>query len=234
MARTFGLVDYKVQEAEYFLEQLKGFRMISAFYEVQFCASAFAAAARSITFAMQASLKGNLNFEDWYKRKQQILRNDPLAQFFNKFRTVTQHIGESIVNSGTRSGGVSYYYFTPCADLPDVPEQDVVTACQEYFVTILELVYDCYTDLRPLVDSYQYFTKEHFASKGKTIEDAEEELGFPRGWTDIGNPSLEPYRWQAMRDAAGSSPIEHQFELWLNKSLPKPQPLPKFDRSLWD
>ena|GEM_PF-1697607 len=34
---------------------------------------------------------------------------------------------------------------------------------------------------------------------GKTIEDAEESLGFPRGWTDIGKDSSELQRWAALR-----------------------------------
>lgn len=228
MARSFGLVDYKVQEAEYFLLELQRLGKEINFAAVQFCASAFVSAVRSVTFAMQASLKGFSDFETWYKRCQEALRNDPLARFFHKFRTVTQHIGKNVVGGGTHGKNGTFYYFLPCADLPTVPKQDVVSACEAYFVTVLRLVYDCYVELGSVFNGQQYFTQENFAKFGKTIEDAEEELGFPRGWTDIGQPGTDPYRWQILRKQADGCLIEEQFERWLNKSLPRPAPLPPF------
>jgi hypothetical protein len=228
VARSFGLVDYKVQETEYFLLELKRLGREINFAAVQFCASAFVSAARSITFAMQASLKGHSKFEHWYKKRQEALRNDPLAKFFHDFRTVTQHIGVNVVGGGSHGKDATFYYFVPCPDLPIVPEQDVISACESYFVSILQLVYDCYVELGPVVDGQQYFTQENFAALGKTIEDAEEELGFPRGWTDISRPDIEPYRWQTLRYQADGCLIEEQFERWLNKCLPRPEPLPPF------
>lgn len=226
MTRSFGLVDYKVQEAEFFMLELERVSEEMNFRGVQFCASAFAAAARSVTFAMQASLNGHPQFKEWYGKRQADLRNDPLAKFFHQFRTVTQHIGESVVGHGSYRKGCSTYYFVPCPDLPSVPEEDVVTACETYFVRILELVYDCYIDLGPIVDGQQHFTKENFGALGKTVEDAEEELGLPRGWTHSGDPDMEPYRWQALRRQADGCLIEAQFERWLKKYLPRPDPLP--------
>lgn len=142
MARSFGLVDYKTQEAEFFLLQLaeagKGFN----FQEVQFCSSAFASAARSITFAMQSCLKGNLEFDNWYSTRQESLRSNSLAKFFHEFRRVTQHIGESAVGGGSFIGGDPLYYFKSSKDLPTVPDEDVLTACKQYFVLIIDLVFD--------------------------------------------------------------------------------------------
>lgn len=226
MARSFGLVDYKVQEAEYFLLQLQRVGEEINFAAVQFCASAFVSAARSVTFAMQASLKGRSDFETWYEKRQEALRNDPLAKFFHRFRTVTQHIGENVVGGGVHGKNGTFYYFLPCIDLPTVPEQDVVSACEAYFVAVLRLVYDCYVELGPVVDGQQHFTQKNFAELGKTIEDAEEESGFPRGWTDIGKPEIDTYRWQALRQQADGCLIERQFERWLNESLPRPTVLP--------
>lgn len=54
MPRSFGLVDNKKQETEYFLD-----RMLSSglgVYRLKFDTVAFAAAARSITFAMQSEV----------------------------------------------------------------------------------------------------------------------------------------------------------------------------------
>jgi hypothetical protein len=231
MTRTFGIVDYKVKEAEFFLEEIKRHGKKLDFFAVQYTTGAFASAARSITLAMQASLKGNQQFEAWYKKKQDALRNDALAKFFIGFRNVTQHIGENVVAGGSYNKDGVLYKFVASPDLPNVPEQDVITACNEYFKIILELVYHCYLDLGPIIDGQQRYTKEYYSSLGKTIEDAEEDLGFPRGWTDTGNEEFEPYRWEWLRAQADGCLIEEQFNTWLELSLPYPEPLPAYKPS---
>lgn len=231
MSRSFGLVDYKVQEAEYFLLLMTSRGKKTDFYGVQFCASAFVSAARSITFAMQSSLKGVPEFEAWYPAKQVELRRDPLARFFHDFRTVTQHIGDNVVSGGRHDKYGTKYFFVPCADLPSVPDMDVLSACEAYFVSILELVFACYIDLGPIVDGQQRFTESHFETLGMSIEDAEEELGFPRGWTDIGDPGAMPWRWELIRKQADGCQIQEQFERWLNKVVPRLETLAPYSRA---
>lgn len=225
MARSFGLVDYKVQEAEFFLLELKRHSTNRDFGAIQFCSSAFASAARSITFAMQSCLKGNPAFDAWYSFQQEQLKSNDLAKFFNDFRRVTQHIGESVVNAGFHGKDGTLYYFRPCPDLKIVPEEDVISACEKYYKLILSIVYECYVEFGHIVNGQQYFTKENFNYLGKTIEDAEEELGFPRGWTDINSssPDTEKQRWQTLRRQADGCLIEGQFSKWLNKKIPKPE-----------
>lgn len=226
MTRSFGLVDFKVREAEYFLLELRRLSKQLNIEPVQFCASAFASATRSITFAMQASLKGCQDFEPWYERQRQRLDDDSLARFFVKFRNFTQKIGGGdIVGDPIHVRGRYLFFFIPVPDLPEVPEQDVVSACEGYFTTLLQIVYDCYIELGPLIDGQQYFTKEVFSALGKNIEDGEEELGFPHGWTDIGEQDAEPHRWQMLRNQADGCHIEKQFERWLDKTLPRPKPI---------
>src|SRR4249919_3195553 len=81
MSRSFGLVDYKVCESEYFLEQLHRFQQKPSFKEIQFVASAFVSATRSVTFAMQSVLSHHDCFEAWYAPRQKLLKDDPLARF---------------------------------------------------------------------------------------------------------------------------------------------------------
>lgn len=226
--RSFGLVDYKVREAEYFLDELKRVGKKLDFRAVQFCASAFVSAARSVTFAMQASLADHPRFAEWYKPRQHEMKQDPLARFFHEFRTITQHLGENVVSGGSFGPKGPVYHFVPCADLKTVPDIDVVSACEMYFRSILQLVYDCYIDLGDVVDGQQYFTAEVFARLGKSIEDAEEEIGFPRGWSDLGTSEDEPYRWEWVRSHADRCQVEEQFERWLGKYVPRPEPLPPF------
>jgi hypothetical protein len=226
MARSFGLVDYKVQEADFFLMQLRAQSKSCNFGAIQFTTSAFVSAARSITFAMQGSLKGNAPFDNWYAQKQAEMRGDALAKFFHDFRTVTQHLGVNVVGAGTLRNGVSKAYFVACPDLQMVPELDVLDACETYFRSVLSLVFECYEVMGPTIHGQWYFTEKHFASRGLHVEDAEEELGLPRGWTDIRRPDLVAYRWELLRRQADGCLIEDTFLRWLGKALPKPSRLP--------
>ena len=49
----------------------------------------------------------------------------------------------------------------------------------------LAIVGECYRDFRSYIDPRAIFTLEGLAKLGWTIEDLEESLGFPRGWTDV-------------------------------------------------
>jgi len=219
MSRSFGLVDSKVQEAEYFLDRI--LEADQFFFGVQCDAVAFVASARSITFAMQSSLAGISEFDAWYAVKQVELRKNPLAKFFHEFRRVSQHIGENVVVGGSFQSGKALFHFGSVPELTSVPTIDVASACTEYFKLILELVYECYIAFNPLINGQWRFTRQHFESIGKTIEDAEEELGLPRGWGQV--PGFDDdTRWLYLRREADGCNIQNQFELWLNKRVPHP------------
>jgi hypothetical protein len=222
--RSFSLVDHKVAEAEFFLKKLGtcGFD----FFAARCFAGAFVASSRSITFSLQAVLGKIAGFDVWYAAHQERLRGDTSARFFHQFRTVNQHIGDNLVSGGTSAPGVPVaYWFQPSQDVRDVPAEDVMTACTRYFRALLEIVFDCYIRFGPVIDAHQRYTAEHYASIGKTIEDAEEEFGLPRGWTDIGDPASTPYRWQALRDQSAGCEINHLFETYLGKTTQCPERL---------
>lgn len=227
MRRSFSLVDHKVAEAAFFLGKIPdcGYD----FFGVQCYVSAFASSTRSITFALQSVLSGLDVFAEWYEMRRQELRGDPLARFFHEFRRVNQHIGENLVNNISGGPGEpTRYWFTPTDDVPHVPNDDVHTSCKKYMVTITSLVYDCYIEFGPHIDGHQRYTEDYFWSIGKTITDAEEEIGFPRGWTDIGDSHAEAYRWQAIRDNVIGCEINHIFDEYLGKTTPIPERLPPY------
>ena len=114
--------------------------------------------------------------------------------------------------------------------IPEVPEEDVLSACNEYFTKVLTLVYDCYLEFGPKIDQKQRFTSTYFSSLGKTIEDAEEELGYPRGWTDIGDPDALEYRWQLIRDQSVGCEINDVFTKYLGKTTPLCERLDRYER----
>jgi hypothetical protein len=99
MSRSFGLVDEKLAEANFFLEKLAGAG--TNFFETRCYFSAFVAAARSVTFSLQAVMADIDGFRDWYADKQDTLRMDELPRFFHIARTQLQHLGISPVNAGS-------------------------------------------------------------------------------------------------------------------------------------
>jgi len=225
MPRTFSHVDHKLAEAEFFLTRIADCG--HDFFAIRCMVSAFSSSARSVTFALQSCLTGVEGFDTWYPVRQKQLRDDRLSRFFHEFRRINEHVGANLVGGGSGGPGLKpMHWFLPSPDVPWVPVEDVETACRIYFVKILSLVYDCYIDFGPEIDWQQRCTAEYFEKVGRTIEDAEEELGLPRGWTDIGRPDLEPHRWRLLRRQAKGCEINDLFEQYLGKTTPHPEERP--------
>lgn len=224
MARSFDLVDNKVGEAEFFLKKIRA--SLSNPFEVRCYVSAFVSSARSVTFALQAVLGKQEGFDSWYQKHQNSLKDDSIARFFHKFRTVNQHIGDNLVGLGLSSRDSGYVmWFQSTEDIDQVPSEDVLSACNQYFMMLLEIVIDCYRVFGPEIDPQQRYTPQYFQSIGKSIEDAEEELGFPRGWTDIGDPNALPWRFAALRRDIPGCRINDIFDEYLGKTTPSPPEL---------
>ncbi len=56
--------------------------------------------------------------------------------------------------------GKTNYYFTKPENSKLREPKDVVSACSEYFVLLLEIVYDCYVQLGIHIDPQQHYTKD--------------------------------------------------------------------------
>ncbi len=240
MGRSFDNVDFKVAEAEYFLERLSVRDCVHP--EIDFLLSAYASAARSITFTLKAVLNGTAGFAEWYSVREEQLRANGLARYFLELRNVTQKTGATVVNRSRDqvqlrrilllqlSGKGRTWFGDSGEKMPPAPDTEVAAAAQQHFRTLLEIVYECYVDFGPLIDPQQHYTPEHFERIGKTIEDAEEELGYPRGWTSLGKRESAadiPYRFEMLRrHAAGECAINDIFLRYLGRTTPAPRPLP--------
>src|ERR1035438_1129679 len=75
MAQSFGVVEGKLCEAEFFLSQFSGSSRFS--FDAQCYFSAFVSAARSVTLALQATMSGTADFDQWYQAAQARLKGDP-------------------------------------------------------------------------------------------------------------------------------------------------------------
>jgi hypothetical protein len=226
MAQSISIIEYKALQALFFLEQIA--KSGSNFFAVQCFTDSFASACRSITFSMQ-SVMGNIdNFKEWYATKQDILKNDKLAQFFNAYRVASIHIGDTVVRAGsiaTDNDGkrIMQYYFIPIPDVQNVPDEDVLSICRTYFTTLLGLVYNAFENFRYQLDDRWYYTEDNFHRIGKSIEDAEEDLGFPRGWTAVDSGFSESERWRVLRQTQTMGyHLNPVFQSYLGKMITGP------------
>jgi len=88
---------------------------------------------------------------------------------------------------------------------------------------ILWIVLDAYRKFSFHIDERWYFTVENFQRLGKSIEDAEQELGFPRGWTDIGPQMHLAKRWRILRSTQTiGCGINHLFDEYLSEHFSGP------------
>ncbi len=225
MARSFGLVDDKLFEAAFFLDKLA--QADSDWFAARCYLSAFISAGRSVTFAIQSCLSDHDGFAEWYAQKQEVLRTNSTARFFGKARTESQHFGENLLNAGSfglRQDGTRafLYYFQPSAiesTLPDCPEVDAVSACREYIVLLVGIVFDCYERFGSSIDPALYYTAEHTRKLGLTVEDIEASFGFPRGWTRIApGHDYDEQRLKMISREAGATAIDELFAKYLNRS----------------
>lgn len=221
MYKTFDTVDGKIAETEFFLKRMA--ELSFNIFEFNCYFSAFLSASRSSTLALQ-QFKHIPRFEEWYRPHQTKLKSNKLAKFFLETRNEHVHGGHYPVSGGSFSdGGARYYFYERDKESNSIPNGDVVSLSREYFLTLLNIVYDCYVVLGVSIDPQQHYTKDHFASMGKTIEHAEYELF---GWvcsslTEEGFDESD--RWHHLRSKIGQCQINHLFYSYLSKVTPSPE-----------
>lgn len=226
MTRSISIVEYKVEQARFFLDQMLNSDL--NFFAVQCFTDAFASACRSITLSMQAVINEVNGFKGWYAARIEMLKNDPLVRFFNDYRVVSVHIGETVVGGGTsyideNGNRVRQYFFTPIPDLQEVPSGDVFRICKTHFTTLVRLVFDAFEEFRYDLDERWYFTEDHFRQTGKSLGDAIEELGFPQDWLAASSGFPESERWTVLRrtQTVGCQ-LNSVFESYLGKTISGP------------
>ena len=228
MTQSFGMVEEKVIESDFFLEKL---RHSSDFnYESKYYFSAFVSATRSITFALQVTLKSIDGFALWYECERKKLKVDPLAPLFVEIRNDVVHKGVNILNQLP----VQYLHehLTRQLDKTDHSHIIVVSgmdsehgtrlvsavpACESYFLSLLELIYNCYDKFKTTVDPQWYFTQDNFLQTGRGVEDALIEMGFPSGWYK--SMPDEVGAWKALRKQQPSCVLNELFRKYLEKVI---------------
>lgn len=198
MGRSFGIVEQKVEESAYFLEQLEDSLNRGMAIDSEFILSAFVSSTRSITFTIQASISDIEGFDNWYSNQQQKLRESKLAKYFLEARNLSQKVGYYLIAGGrsyTDENGKSkmHYYFQKLSTgkMDYVPEEDVFVGCTNYFKLLLEVVLDCYKVFGRQIDPEQMFTIENLLESKLPMEYFEEKAGYPIGYTNVPGLSLQ-------------------------------------------
>lgn len=185
------LVEERLHEARYFARRLAKQSDRDRFgYEL----NAFLAAARSVTFLLQKEMARVPGFADWWDGQRRLLAGDPAAAFFLKLRNFSQKEGRISLVGGSLGGRRWSYRFAGNAERvpPVLLNRDVADCCHEHVAKLARMVLAC-TEAFP----YQTCPRKALTPAGVeelqlSLEDLEETLGFPRGWTAIGDPlSLE-------------------------------------------
>lgn len=227
-SKGFHIVATKVGEADYFLGMLK--EVQGHYDEFSYVLSAFASAARSVTFALQAVMTKYPGFDDWYVVHQASWKANGLAKYFVNLRNYMQKVGEIPVgHTGTiRKGQVKHLsYFVDIDDLKDAPAGEVTKLAEKYFVAVLKVVDACYRDFWMYADPRAIFTEEGLELLGWVIEDIEEAAGLTRGYTDItydGEDKNHQRLRLLAREFQGGEMMEQYFEKYglettVNKAL---------------
>lgn len=231
MSDSFGLVENKILEAEYFLGKLQESRHPS--FEASCLFSAFVSASRSITFSVQAVMKGVDGFEDWYEGARNTLKSDPLAKHFVEIRNDVVHMGRNSLNQVTLehlreslSRQLHFHDHPHVLVIPDATRDgrstlaEAVPACKAFFTSILSIVFECYFVFRTAVDPRWYFTEANFLGKGKTLEDALTELGFPSSWSP--SSVSDSVAWKVLRGQQPPCLLNPMFKKYLGRVIAHP------------
>lgn len=214
-SRGFHIVATKVGETDFFLEKLKSAR--GNYDEFSYILSAFTSAARSITFSLQAVMSRYPKFQNWYELEQEGLKANNLAKYFVNLRNYLQKVGETPVgHTGTmRNGEIKHLsYFVDKEGLAKAPAGEVTRLSEEYFIEILKVIERCYREFAVYADPRTLFTEQGLNTIGWTIEDIEEAVGLPRGWTDIPYDSEDKNAQRLKllrRDYGGDEMMEQYF-----------------------
>jgi hypothetical protein len=198
MARSFQIVEFKIEEAGFFLVKLDECSYSGNFFEARQYLNAFLSATRSITFVLKASLHDLTGFTAWYAEHESKLRNSSIARYFLESRNLSQKVGfyplrgcgSYIDEQGTNR---TKFHFSSYFEIEKIkiPDIDVYSTCLSYFTLLLEIVYDCYQVFGFDIDPDRYYTIENMKRLNLTIEDIEEKLALPRGWTGVAGGSIE-------------------------------------------
>ncbi len=217
------IVSCKVGEADYFMEELK----LTHPYDPKFnyIFSAFVSALRSITFTLQYVMTKYPDFDTWYKLRQETLRSSKLAKAFVDFRNQALKTGlVPIAPERSLFEGIFYettqFYIPTNSEIKEVPDGNVIELSAKCLIEVLTVVAECYKDFDIYIDPRVLFTERGIDALNWTVEDVEEFVGFPKGYTDMDyqdeHLSNKQIRLKLLRQHGGDETLQMYLDKYLH------------------
>ena len=119
------------------------------------------------------------------------------------------HEGLNPLESHTR--GVGGIYGSDFYLREGAPERNAVTACTSYMAILVRIAGEAYQRYWTSLDLPETLTVEELAARGQTIEDIEEEFGYPRGWS-AGRPEGERLAWMKAFSKTEIERLRHRYQ----------------------
>lgn len=216
------IVSHKIGEADYFLTKLKEAHSWDNEYNYIF--SAYVSALRSITFTLQFVMRKYPEFDEWYKIRQERLRKSEVAKSFVEFRNHAQKTGIiPIAKERSIFEGIFYdsdqFYVPTNSEIKSVPNGNVIDLSERCLIEVLEVVAECYKDFDVYIDPRVLFTQRALKKLNWTIEDLEEFVGMPKGYTDMDYEDTEmsndEIRLKLLRNQGGDETLQVYIDKYL-------------------
>ena len=216
------IVSHKIGEADYFLTKLKETHSWDNEYNYIF--SAYVSALRSITFTLQFVMRKYPEFDEWYKIRQERLRKSEVAKSFVEFRNHAQKTGIiPIAKERSIFEGIFYdsdqFYVPTNSEIKSVPNGNVIDLSERCLIEVLEVVGECYKDFDVYIDPRVLFTQRALKKLKWTIEDLEEFVGMPKGYTDMDYEDTEmsndEIRLKLLRKQGGDETLQVYIDKYL-------------------
>ena len=163
--------------------------------EARYFYSALLSSLRSVTFVLQAAGAGVPGFKEWYKITQERLRNSNEARTFVERRNASEKRGYTpiaLLSEGVIHTPLSISsHLTPRENTERYLDElavgnggvEIVPAAQRQLGRLCAIFDECIANFGPWLRPSERYTLDGIERTGISIEDVEEEFGYPRGWT---------------------------------------------------
>ena len=210
-AASIELAGDKLAEARFFLAQLQDAGGDS--FAVRCLFSATASAAYSALEALKAAASRERAFAVWVAARLDELRADTIASYVLDRRNENTHIGETRVRSARLPIGEGVpdveHHFRLDPSKTEPLDVDIVTATAHLVELVSATLEGARADFRH--HTRAWLLEPTRRNEGMSIEDVEERLGFPRGWSDI-HGATEDQRLKALASTSPPPVLDSRFE----------------------
>jgi hypothetical protein len=178
----------KAEEMRFFYERLE--ESTKNVFEFRAYFSAFSSAAASVLMVLQAARKRiDPDFAAWLEpRRRDLTEEDPICGYVLKGRSESIHEGETRIRSGsvqTDPEGAdvwtNYFSYGFSAEPISVP---VLEACRHTLDRVCDLVSAARLAFPEATPDF-FPDAQTLVREGLTVEDIEDRVGLPRGWTAL-------------------------------------------------